>query len=344
MTTIRAIGSALPEMEVTNADLDRDNPSWGMHLVAELAGVRSRRIAAVDETAFDLSVRACESLLARPGLQLGDIDAILYCTQDPDYPRPGNAHLLHEHLGLSDDVLAFDYNLACSGFVYGLTLADALARGGMAAEILLVTAETQSKRMNPRDRSVKVLLGDGAAVTHISAGDGGGGRIVDCELCTHGRGFKYGYIPAGGARNPSTEETKRETTDRSGNVRSAEQMHMEGAELWSFVNSTLPGHIDAFLAKRSLTLGDIDLFVFHQASKLILNSLTKSLALPPEKVFTHLSEIGNLASASIPFALRAALDQGAIRPGDRVLLSAFGVGISYGSVIVEFAPDEIPAA
>jgi 3-oxoacyl-[acyl-carrier-protein] synthase-3 len=336
MTSIQAVGVALPEMEVTNADLQREHPSWGVELVAELSGIETRRIAAEGETAFDLSVGACDALLTQPDVPAGEIDAILYCTQDPDYPVPGNASLLHGHLGLGDDVLAFDYSLACSGFVYGLAIADALARSGMASRILLVTAVTQSKRMHPLDRSVRVLLGDGAAVTYISAEDQGGGRVVASELCTHGRGFKHGYIPAGGARMPLSEETKRETVDESGNVRTAEDMHMEGTEFWAFVSSAVPRHIEAFLAKQSLTLDDIDLCVFHQASKLVLNSLTKALGVDPEKVFEHMGEVGNLASASIPFALRAALDEGAIQPGDRVLLSAFGAGISYGSAIVEF--------
>jgi 3-oxoacyl-[acyl-carrier-protein] synthase III len=336
MTKIETIACALPEIEITNADLHRENPTWGVELVAELAGIRSRRVAAADETALDLSIGACEKLFADGGLAAAGIDAILYCTQEPDHPAPGNAQLLHAHLGLGDDVLALDYNLGCSGFVYGLAVADALARTGMASRILLVTAVTQSKRMNPRDRSVRVLLGDGAAVTYVSNRGEGGGEIVASELCTHGAGFKHGYIPAGGARRPSTEETKREMTDLSGNVRTAEDMHMDGAELWAFVNSVIPGHIDAFLAKNGLTLDDIDLCVFHQASKLILGSLTKALAVPPEKMFMHMEQIGNLSSASIPFALRAALDGGAIGPGDRVLLTAYGVGISYGSAILEF--------
>jgi 3-oxoacyl-[acyl-carrier-protein] synthase-3 len=336
MTVIAEIAGALPEREVTNAELDREHPAWSVELVAELSGIHSRRVVADDETAFDLSVRACEDLLSRPGVAVGDIDAILSCTPSPDHLMPGNAHLLHARLGLADDVFALDYSLGCSGFVYGLALADSLVRSEMASGILIVTAETQSKLMNPGDRSVRTLFGDGAAVTYVSGGEGPGGRVVACELCTHGAGFEHAYIPAGGARNPATEETKREATDHSGNVRSAEDMYMDGTRLWSFVSSTVPGHIEALLAKRSLGVEDIDLYVFHQASKLILGSLTKALGIPSEKVFMHMGEIGNLASASVPFALGAALDQGAIQPGDRVLLSAFGAGISYGSAIVEF--------
>lgn len=336
MTSIRAIAGALPEREVTNDELDRANPAWRMELVAELTGIHKRRFAREDETALDLSIRACDELLAQPGVDSEGIDAILSCTQNPDYRGPGNVYLLHEHLGLGDDVLALDLDLACSGFVYGLGIADALALSGTASKILLVTADTPSKHINPRDRAAGVLFGDGAAATYVSASDDGGGRIVAYELCTHGSGHKYAYIPAGGARTPASPETKLETTDESGNVRAAEDFHLHGTDLWSFVSTAVPKHIEAFLAKRSLTLDEIDVFVFHQASGMILNTLTKALAIPSEKVFVHMRDVGNLSSASIPFALRAALAEGAIGPGDRVLLSAFGAGISYGSAIVEF--------
>ena len=336
MTSIGSIACVLPEAEITNADLDRENPDWRMGLVAELSGVESRRVAASDETEFDLSVQACEALLSQPGLAAKRIDAILCCTQDPDYPLPGNAHLLHAHLGLDDHVVAFDYTLACSGFVYGLALADSLARTGSASGLLLVTSVASSKRVNARDRSVRVLFGDGAAATYLSAEDGEGARVVAYELCSHGAGFKHAYIPAGGARNPAGEETKREMVDESGNIRTLEDLHMEGTDLWGFVNSTVPGHVESFLAKHSLTLEQIDLCVFHQASGMILNSLARALSIPSEKMYVHMKEIGNLSAASIPFALRAALDEGAIRPGDRVLLSGFGIGISYGSAILEF--------
>lgn len=337
MTAIRSIACALPAKEVTNADLARQHPGWSMDLVVKRSGIESRRVAAAGETAFDLSVRACEELLAQPGSPAqGEIGAILYCTHDPDHPMPGNAHLLHRHLGLDDDVLAFDYRLACSGFVYGLALADALMRAGLASGTLLVTAETASKRINPKDRAARALFGDGAAATFISATDGGGGRVVACQLCSHGAGFEYGYIPAGGTRQPLGEETKEEIADLSGNVRTPEDLHIRGPELWGLVNSLLPAHIETFLAKHSLTLEQIDLCVFHQASRLILDSLGKALSIPPEKMYVHMKDVGNLSSASIPFALRAALDEGAIEPGHRVLLSGFGTGISYGSAIVEF--------
>jgi 3-oxoacyl-[acyl-carrier-protein] synthase-3 len=334
MTTIRHISYALPERALPNDDLARENPSWDMSSVLERAGVATRRISAPEETAFDLSKRACEALVEESNLELSEIDAIVYCTQSPDYVMPGNAHLLHGHLGLGDAVLAFDYSLACSGYVYGLAFADSFIGSGLASEVLLVTADTYSKHINPRDRSARVLFGDGAAVTHLS-GNGDGARIVAAELCSHGRDFEKFYIPAGGMRAPRGEETKRESTDRHGNVRSAEDIHMDGVGVWAWVNSAVPAHVKGFLEKQSLTPDDIDLYVFHQASKMTLDSVAKALALPPERMYVHLAEVGNLVSASIPVALRAALDEGRALPGNRVLLCGFGVGFSYGSVLVE---------
>jgi 3-oxoacyl-[acyl-carrier-protein] synthase III len=337
MTSIRAIAGVLPETKVTNEDLARENPSWRMELIAEITGIHSRHVAAEEETSFDLSARACDELLARPDVEAGEIDALVCCAQEPDYLGIPNACLLHEHLGLDDGVLAFDFALGCSGFVYGLAITDGLIRSGAASNALLITADTPTKHLNPRDRATRVLLGDGAAATYIAGTEAeGGGRLVASELCTRGGGFEHAYIPAGGARRPADLETRHERTDPSGNVRTAEEMHMDGTALWSFVSSTIPGHVETFLAKHSLSLDDIDLWVFHQASAMILKSLAKALAIPPEKLFLHLKDVGNLSSASIPFALQAALEQGAIQPGSRVLLSAFGAGFSYGSAILQY--------
>ncbi len=336
MTRIRAISYALPEREVSNAQLDRENPSWKLSDVAARTGVLSRRWAKADETAFDLSVRACSSLVDESRLDLTRIDAILYCTQMPDYPLPGNAHLLHRHLGLEDRVLAFDYSLACSGYVYGLAIADSLVRGGLASEVLLVTAETTSKLINRKDRSTATVFGDGAAVTHLSGDGDDGGLIVACDLRSHGGALERLYVPAGGARTPSSEETRRETPDRHGNVRSPEDMRMDGPAVWAFVSSVVPRHLRAFLAERSLTVDDIDLCVVHQASRMTFDSLAKALGIEPEKLYVNLEQVGNLGASSIPVALRAALDEEAVRKGDRVLLSGFGAGLSYGCVLVEF--------
>jgi 3-oxoacyl-[acyl-carrier-protein] synthase III len=335
VTSIGHIACALPEHALTNAELARENPSWDMDRVAKQVGILSRHVAAQDETAFDLSVRACEALIEESDLDLESIDAIVYCTQNPDYHMSGNAHLLHRHFGMGPHVLAFDYTLACSGYVYGLAFADAFICRGLASQVLLVTADTLAKRANPQDRAVRVLFGDGAAVTHISD-DNRGGNIVASKLCSSGGDMDRIYIRAGGARMPSSEETRRNKTDRNGNVRSLEDIKMDGPGVWAFINSIVPGHIREFLVEQSLTLDSIDLYVFHQASKLTLDSLARALRIPPDKLYRHLMHVGNLSSASIPFALRAALDEKAVKSGDRLLLSGFGAGASYGSVLVEY--------
>lgn len=333
--SVAHVSFVLPEQVVANDDLARENPDWDMSTVLERAGVGARRVAAFNETAFDLSVAACRNLLAESDLELESVDAIVYCTQSPDYVMPGNAHLLHRELGLADEVLAFDYNLACSGYVYGLAFASSFVQSGLASHVLLVTADTYSKYINARDRSARVLFGDGAAVTYVSA-DASGGRIVGADLLTHGSDYDKFYVPAGGMRRPRSDATSEEAADRHGNVRSPENIHMDGLGVWAFINSAVPPHIHSFLARESLTLDDIDVFIPHQASKLTLDSLAKALELPPEKMYVDMGEIGNLVSASIPVALRGALDGGRIGTGSRVLLSGFGVGLSYGSVLLEY--------
>jgi 3-oxoacyl-[acyl-carrier-protein] synthase III len=335
VTSIRDIAVALPERILTNDELAEQNPAWDMDAVAVKAGVRSRHVVGPGETAFDLALTACRALFDA-GVDPDGIDAIVSCTQSPDYVMPGNAHLLHGSLGLRGEVMAFDYNLACSGFVYGLAFADSFVRSGLASSVLLVTADTYSRHINPGDRSARALFGDGAAVTHLTGDDEGGGRVAGSALGSNGKDFEKFYIPAGGMRTPSGEDTKAESTDRSGNVRSPEDIRMDGLGVWSFVNSVVPRHIEAFLAGRSLGVGDVDLFVFHQASRMTLDSLARAMGLPEEKVYDNMESVGNLVSASIPVALRSALDEQRIGAGDRVLVSGFGVGLSYGSALLEF--------
>lgn len=332
-TVIERIASYLPDSLLTNAMLHEENPDWDMVSVADKAGVEVRHIARADETALDLSMRACERLFASSPESKSTVDAILFCTQTPDFLMPGNAHVLHAQLGLGDRVLAFDYNLACSGYIYGLALAHSILQSSLASKVLLVTADTYSKHINVKDRSARVLFGDGAAATLLSRG-GERNQLQSFSLCTHGREYQKFYIPAGGARCPRSGETAVENTDRNGNRRTGEQIHMDGMGVWSFINSAVPAHIRTFLEEHSLRLDDIDHFVFHQASKMTLDSLIRVLGIPPEKAYRMMSETGNLVSASIPLVLEQLFAENRFTPGDRVLLCGFGVGLSYGSALL----------
>lgn len=325
----------LPVKTVTNTDLLKENPSWDIEGLLPKTGVLKRHIAADGETAFDLAVRACSKLFEKTGLSPQSIDAVLFCTQSPDYIMPGNAFLLHKHFDLSERALTFDFNLACSGYVYGLTMARALFNTYPAAikDLLLVTADTYSKYINPGDKSVRLLFGDGAAATLLRASPSG---IVDVQWGTYGNGADHFMIPAGGCRTPKSSSTAKVVTDKSGNSRSQENISMEGFSLLSLARGKVLAHIKEVLRANGLTAKDISLFVFHQASQLVLDSLQKSLELPREKVYNNLANIGNTVSSSLPIALKDALDEKRIKAGDKILLCGFGVGFSWSSAVIQW--------
>jgi 3-oxoacyl-[acyl-carrier-protein] synthase-3 len=335
---IQAISYSLPENKISNADLEKENPDWDMKSVATRAGVLHRHIAGEGETALDLAKKACDKLLAHIDQTKQPIDGIIFCTQSPDYIMPPNSHLLHAYLGLPDSVMAFDFNLACSGFIYGLAMANSFIVAGTAKNILLVTADTYSKYINKRDRGARTLFGDGAAVTLITQYNGPGG-FLPFDLASHGKQYAKFYIPAGGLRQPKSTETAIETADRSGNYKSQENIQMDGLGVWTFINSAVPKQILQHLEKNKLSLGQIDEFIFHQASLMTLESLMKILSIDSKKVFCNLERVGNTVSASIPIALADAIQAGRVRKGQKVLLSGFGVGLSYGTTTLEYERD-----
>ena len=332
---IHSIEYYLPNQTLTNAELGARYPHWNIEKTAQRAGIQTRHISAEGETAFDLAKKACDQLFAKNPEMKSKIDGILFCTQSPDFIMPSNSHLMHAYLGLSDRVLAFDFNLACSGFLYGLAMANSFIQSGLAQNILLITADTYSKYIHPEDRSARVLFGDGAAVTLISNREGEL-SFLDFELLSHGKESGKFCIPAGGLRTPKSAETSVTKTDAAGNVRSLENIHMDGMAVWSFINSAVPKQIKGMLAKHELSNEKIDQFIFHQASKMTLDSLMKVLGIQPSQAFSNLLEIGNTVSASIPILLKDATDQGVVKRGDLLLVSGFGVGLSYGSALVRY--------
>jgi 3-oxoacyl-[acyl-carrier-protein] synthase-3 len=331
---IRGIAYVLPDLVVTNEMLNAENAAWDMSRVASRTGVATRHIARDDETAFDLASRACALLFEEHPEAHDQIDAVLFCTQSGDYVMPPNSCLLHESLNLPENVFALDFNLACSGFVYGLGLAQSLLASGIATNVLLVTAETYSKRINPGDRSARALFGDGAAATWIASSASGRG-LIGIQCATSGKDHGRFIVPAGGCRMPHTQDTAVARLDDSGNLRSLEDIYMDGAGILSIVSSVVPRQVRSLLESAHMTMDDISLVILHQASKMVMDSLNARLRLPPEKSFSNLLEVGNTVSASIPIAIRDATDLGRIKPGDRILVSGFGVGISWATAIIE---------
>ncbi|MDD4890051.1 MAG: ketoacyl-ACP synthase III [Phycisphaerae bacterium] len=318
----------LPDRVLTNEDLKRENPDWLMNKVYTKLGIAERRIAAPDETASDLAFAACKKLLARNIVPGDRIDYLIFCTQSPDHFLPSAACVLQDRLGLRQEIGAFDFNLGCSGYVYGLSLARSLVQSGQAKYVLLATGDTYTKFLHRRDRSVRSIFGDGAAATLIGPGDGPG-ELGPFVLRTNGAGAKDLIVPAGGCRLPHSAATATERPDLIGCTRSQDNLWMDGGAIFEFAVNCVPPLIADTLAAASLSPGQIDWYVYHQANKYILGELAKLSDVPPEKMPVNYEKIGNTVSSSIPMVIRDYVAAGKIRAGQRLLLIGFGVGYSW---------------
>lgn len=330
---IEAVEYNLPSRIVTNLELQSENPSWEMGRLVSRTGVKQRHIAGPNETALDLALAACRVLDDRQLLKPHEIDAVIFCTETPDHPIPPNACILHGRLGLRTNVMAFDVTLACSGFVYGLGLARSLIASGAARRVLLTTADTYSHLIHPGDRSSRTLFGDGGAATIVGV-DARGLELLDMTFATSGREHERFIVKAGGSRVPRSPETARVYSDRSGNLRTAEHIEMDGLGVLSFFNSAIPKAIDELLSRNELSRDEIDCFVLHQASQVALDGIRHAMRLSPERVILDIAEVGNLVSASIPVALARALSAGRLKRGSLIVLCGFGVGLSWATALI----------
>lgn len=305
-----------------------------MKTVEARTGILKRHIATEDETALDLAFKACQKLFEKHDGLRHQIDGILFCTQSPDYVMPQNACILHKLLELPENTFAVDINMACSGYIYTLSIARGLIHTGIAHNVLLINADTYSKYIHDKDRATRVIFGDGGAVSWITSAESHEG-IIDMQCATSGANYDKFMIKAGACRIPKSEETSVPTTDSSGNVHTMETIEMDGAGILKFVSEKVPKQVVSILERNNYTIEDVDLFIFHQASKMVLDSLSRLLRIKKEKVFSNLQNIGNTVSASIPIALKDAMEEGKISKGDTVLISGFGVGLSWGTALIK---------
>jgi 3-oxoacyl-[acyl-carrier-protein] synthase-3 len=334
MARIAGVSYFLPEKILSNDELAALYPGWTSEKILEKTGIRTRHISGKNETAGDLSEKAARRLFSECDVDPKSVDFILFATQSPDYFLPTTACMLQDRLGIPTSAGALDFNLGCSGFVYGLSLAKGLIMGEVAKNVLLLTAETYSKYIHPMDKSVRTIFGDGAAATLISPSEVEGiGQFV---LGTDGKGYDKLIVPSGGMRLKPSSETAVEKTDGSGNTRSQNQLFMDGTEIFSFTIETVPKTVKETLVKNHLALEDIDLFVFHQANKYMLDFLRNKCNINSEKFYMNFADCGNTVSASIPIALARAGQDGTLKPGMKVMLVGFGVGLSWGAVVVRW--------
>lgn len=327
---IKAISYALPEKVVSNQELVTDFPEWTVEKIADKVGVNQRHVAGTEETSSDLAVKAAEKLFTEHSeIKKEEVDFVLLCTQSPDYFLPSSACIIQNRLGLRTDIGAFDFNLGCSGYVYGLAVAKGLISGGIAKNVLLLTGETYNKYLHPRDKGNRTIFGDAASATLVSTV--GYAEIRDFALGTDGSGAENLIVRTGASRHH--ERMNDLTFDEGGNPKSSDYLFMNGGEIFSFTQKNVPIVVKSTLEKNGLSMEDISLVVFHQANKYMLEFLRKKIKIPREKFFINMAEIGNTVSNSIPIALADAREEGRIH-GD-VLICGFGVGYSWGGCILK---------
>jgi 3-oxoacyl-[acyl-carrier-protein] synthase-3 len=337
VAAVSAIEYYLPQDVLSSEQLAREFPEWSIEKIDAKTGVFERHIAAENECSSDLAVEAATKLFRSGVCQPEQIDYILFCTQSPDYFLPSTACLIQARLGIPQSAGAFDYNLGCSGFVVGLGMAKGLIETGQAARVLLLTGETYSKFIHKRDKSVRTIFGDAAAATLVAAVENAGQPPIGPFIYgTDGSGAANLIVPTGGMRQPRTAETAEVYEDESGNFRSRDNLSMNGAEIFNFTLRTIPKSVTALLDRAEIGMEAVDLFVFHQASKYMLDHLRKKMKIPEEKFLVVMGHCGNTVSSTIPIALKLAQQDGRLKSGDLLMLVGFGVGYSWAAGLLRW--------
>lgn len=326
---IKGIAYYLPEALLTNEELVEQFPEWTVDKISKKVGISERHITAEDETAGDLAVKAAEKLFFEKNIDRSLIDFVLLCTQSPDYHLPSTSCIIQNRLGLSTKCGAFDFNLGCSGYEYGLAVAKGLVVGGVAKNILLLTAETYTKYIHRLDKGNRTIFGDGATATLIS--DSGFAEIGEFCLGTDGSGAEQLIVKTGCARQ--FKPLNDFQVDEEGGIHSGDHLYMNGKAIFDFTAEVVPQLIDETLQKNGITMNDVDLFVFHQANKYMINYIRKLMDIEKEKFFIFMENVGNTVSSTIPIALCEAEKEGRLK--GNVVLAGFGVGLSYGAVVMK---------
>jgi 3-oxoacyl-[acyl-carrier-protein] synthase-3 len=322
---VRGTGAYVPEKVLTNDDLARivdTSDEW----ITQRTGIRERRIAAPEQSTSDLALEAGRIALADGGLDPEELDAIIVCTLSPDTISPAAAVYVQRGLKATR-AAAFDLNAACTGFVYGMTVGSSLIKAGVHRNVLVIGAETLSRFVDWTDRTTCILFGDGAGAALLSRATEGESRILDHFLRSDGEGCELIYIPAGGSRSPATQQTL------------DARLHflkMQGREVFKFATRTMVELLETALERNHLRAEDIDLLIPHQVNSRVIETVLRKIPLPAERVFLNLERYGNTSAASVPIAIREAVQAGKLRRGHLLLLVAFGAGLTWGYNLVRW--------
>jgi len=315
---IEAIEYCLGSVTEIGSDLLIANPDWNLEEIEQKTGIKSRHLVSCGETASDLAFTACEKIFSK-GLERGGVDALLFISQSPDYFLPTTACLLQARLKLPTTCFAYDINLGCSGFVYGMATAAALIKGSLAKNVLLVCADTYSKYIGLNDRTCRPIFSDGAAASLITAH--ATAKVGSFIFGTDGLGGQNLMVKGGGSRD---------------NQNFPAILQMNGQKIFMFTLAAIPSIVNSIIENAGIEIDEVDLFVFHQASALVLRGIARALKIPNNKMYVNLENVGNTVSATIPIALKDAIIDGKLKAGMKVLICGFGVGYSWGGALIEW--------
>lgn len=330
---IRGISYYLPEKVVTNEDLVAEFPEWDVEKVYSKVGVKERHLAADGETAGDLAEKAALKLFGEYQVSPKEVDFLILCTQSPDYRLPSTACILQDRLGIPTSAGAFDFDLGCSGCIYGMAVAKGLIAAGLASNVLLLTAETYTKYLHSEDKSNRTIFGDGAAACLISR-EKGFAEIGEFVFGTDGSGAESLIIKTLGARKPQQSDLFSEDDD--GHINREDYLYMNGSAIFNFTLETVPLLMKQLLLKVGLEKENVDYYVFHQANKYMLSTLRKVCGIPKDRFHIDLERTGNTVSSTILIGLKDCLEARTIQPGMDVMTCGFGVGLSYGGALLHF--------
>ena len=335
--SLAAVEFHLPKTVVGNEEIALLSPNWNPQKILDKTGIAERHVADANEFSSDLAFHAAEKLFANGACTREEIDFVLFCTQSPDYLLPTTACLLQDRLKLRTGIGALDFNLGCSGYIYGLGLAQGLIETGQAKNVLFLTGDTYTKFLRHDDVGVRSLFGDAGSATLIRAVESD--RPLFGPYCygTDGQGAANLMLKRHSLRHTNvSSEPLSEGAEVSGDT--DQYLFMNGPEIFSFAIDAVPKAVNELLNRSQLQLADIDLFVFHQANEFMLNRLQAKLKIPADRFVIAMKGYGNTVSSTIPIALNVVLTEGRLKPGMRIMLVGFGVGYSWGATLVRYAP------
>ena len=330
---IAAVSTYFPSQIETIADLAEIFPEWPARKIFEKTGIYSRHVSSDDEFTSDLAVKAAKALFLENGVDPNSIESVILVTQTPDYILPTTACIVHEQLGLSSSVGAFDINLGCSGYVYGLAVAKGLVESGQSSSVLLLTGDTYTKLINPQDKSVRTVFGDGATATLVTGG-GTDKSISGFSQGTDGSGAGKLMVPNGSLRE--AVHLNQLSLPKSRSLKDSRfDLYMDGPGIFEFTLRTVGKLVEETLEKSGLLAEDVDYFVFHQANRFMLEHIVSQTKLPPEKCPILMESWGNTISSTIPMALKQMMNEDSLGPRSKIVLAGFGVGLSWAGIAVE---------